>query len=505
MPKRPVVSKNRTESNRREAILLLAGWLLLFGIHGLAVIHGFGEPDTARFAVLAEEWHTTGQIHSYSYHLRTSPLYLQGLKLLRDAGLPLRDMPAVVNWLNVIMGGLLLIPLYMLWRRLIRREAALLGCLLFSATPAFWLANVYGSPHLPAFALFVTSLWLLVGWVDNGGSLRSGRLAVTVVLAVTAVLLKADLLLCFGAYPGLWLCLRAMTRRNLVIGLALPAVSLVLVVLYARLISADMPALGKSAVEWSKTFPFTLEAVRDTYNRLVPIRSVGTFLYAGLMVSLAAGLVRRRQLRVLLFAFFWALPLLLFWGLMMGNSARHLMAGFCPLLFAGAAVTVEMLRDRRLRWAVVVVVLTANYFISPQGGAISPTANLYKLNRIVEDFAYFRHTFAKTFAELVDIDKKLYIGSTTAAYVEFESFIRADSYVILNAEPRIYRLVNDGNKAQIFRIHNLTGPATVGPSENYLLFTFEPEISIRQHVKWKAYLSDAEFKDMLKIIENEPR
>jgi len=383
---------------------LVAASLLL---HALSVIEGFGEPDTARFAVLAEEWHGTGQIHSYSYHLRTSPLYLHGLKLLLDAGLPLRAVPAVVNWLSVIMGGLLLIPLYLLWRRLTSSAAAFLGCLLFSATPAFWLATIYGSPHLPAFALLVASLWLSAGWIDAGGKLRSGRLAGAGVLAVAAVLLKADLILCFGAYLGLWLCLGALTRRNLLIGLALPAVSVGLVVLYARLIAAEVPALGASAREWTATFPFTWAALADTYNRMVPVRSVGIFLYAGLLVSLSAALVRRRQLGVLAFALCWALPLLLFWGLKMGNSARHMMAGFCPLLFVGAAVTVEMLKSPRLRWPVVAAVLAANFFISPAGGTISPTANLFKLNRIVENFAYVRHTFAKAFAKLVDVDNKL--------------------------------------------------------------------------------------------------
>jgi len=105
----------------------------------------------------------------------------------------------------------------------------------------------------------------------------------------------------------------------------------------------------------------------------------------------------------------------------------------------------------------------------------------------------------------VHTQDKLYIGSTTTAYVEFESFIRADSYTILSVEPRIYRLVNDGGKAQIFRIRNLTGPTTVGPSENYLLFSFEPKISIKQHNKWKPYLSDVKFKDMFEVMEDEPR
>jgi len=506
MRERRLPQKKQARPDHTRTGLLLAGLMIIFVLHAVSMIDGFGEPDTARYGVLAEEWHTTGLIHSYSYHLRTSPLYLHSIKLLLDAGLPLAAVPAVLNWLNVIMGSLMLVPLYLLWRRLTRPSAALLGCLLLTVTPAFWLANIYGAPHLPSFALFVTSLWLLAGWASDGGDkMKSGRFIGAAVLAVLAVALKADLILCFGAYLGLMLCLGVLTRRNLIISLALPVVSLALVVLYARVITADMPMLTAAAGEWSKTFPFTLEAVTDTYNRMVPVRSVGIFLYAGAMASLVVCLVRRRHLKVLLFTLCWALPLLLFWSLKMGNSARHMMAGFCPLMFVGAVTAVETFKSPKLRWPVVLVILAANFFISPKGGTISPTANLIKLNRIVEDFAYVRHTFAKAFADLVDVDNKLYIGSTTTAYVEFESFVRADSYQVLNVEPKIYRVVNDGDKAQIFRIRKLTGPATIGPSENYLLFSFEPKISIKQHNKWKPYLSDEKFQGIFEVMDAEPK
>ena len=74
---------------RYEWPILIALVAVSLWLHAGSMIEGFGEPDTARYGVLAEEWHTTGQIHSYSYHLRTSPLYLHGLKLLLDAGMPM--------------------------------------------------------------------------------------------------------------------------------------------------------------------------------------------------------------------------------------------------------------------------------------------------------------------------------------------------------------------------------------------------------------------------------
>jgi hypothetical protein len=140
--------KRKIELNR-EVPIVAACLALSLLLHGLSVVTGFGEPDTARMASLAVEWHQTGQIHSYEYPLRTSPLYIHAIKLLLDAGVPLSSMPSILNWISLIGGSLVLIPLYLQWRLLAGPAAAAVGCLLFSATPAFWLANISGMAHLP--------------------------------------------------------------------------------------------------------------------------------------------------------------------------------------------------------------------------------------------------------------------------------------------------------------------------------------------------------------------
>ena len=500
MPNRGSESKASEHRSRKEFYILLGCVGLSLLLHGLSVVQGFGEPDAARFAVLAEEWHQTGKIHSYSYHIRTSPLYVHSIKVLLDLGLPLRIMPALLNWLNVIVGSLMLIPLYLLWRNLTRPAVSFLGCLLFSLTPAFWLANIYGMAHLPSFALFIVSLLLLSVWVEGKEHSKNVILLTAVLMAVLSICLKADLILCFGAYLGLVLHLRAPSKRNILIALAIPLVSLLGVVLYAKLVPVNSPMLSSSASDWAKTFPFSLDSLKDPINRMIPVRSTGIFLFAASLAGMVYCLIRRRHRLLLVFALCWALPLLLFWSLKMGNSARHMMAAFCPLMFLAAVMSGEVLKNTWARRAVVLVILAGNYFSSSDGGTDSPTAELHRLKKIVNEFTQIRHPIARAFIEVDGVEYKVYAGSTTIPYVEFEALVYAESFNVLQAEPRLYRLVPKGKRSQLLQIQKVMGPALVGPSDDWFLFSMEPGVNVKQKKKWLKYFDDPRF-DKFRVID----
>lgn len=477
-------------SGRRELLLLGACVLLSILLHAVSIIHGFGEPDAARLATIAVEWHQTGKIQDYSYLLRTSPMYIQAIKLSLDLGVPKAAVPSLLNWLNVILGGLTLLPLYLLWRRFARPSIAAVACLFFFMTPAFWLANIYGMPHLPSFALFITSLLLLSYGVDRKGGNAYGWMAASAFLSVLSISLKADIILCFAAYPGLVVCMNKVDRRNIAASLLIPSLALVSVLLYARLAIPYLPPLGGSAGTWVKSFPFTLQALTDRYNRMIPVRTTGIFLFAACILSILYLLVRRRHLRLLAFSLLWALPLVLFWGLKMGNSARHMMAAFCPLLLVSAIAMDDLMRSPVRLWAAIAVLLAANYFVSYEGSSISPDSRLRLLTKASRNFAYVRHTFANLFANVVEVENKAYFGTTTLPYAEWAVFLRCDSFRVIQDEPRVYKLTYADHHTQLFQVRELSGPVTLGPSEKWFMFSFEPDINIRQHPKWIKYVKD---------------
>jgi hypothetical protein len=338
----------------------------------------------------------------------------------------------------------------------------------------------------------VTSL-LLFAWgiqrSDKAGIWLTGSAAVLAMLAIT---LKADLILCFGSYLGLVFCLRAPGRRNLALTVAIPVAAVVSVIVYSRMIIAGLPAFGGSASTWSKTFPFTLEAIRDVDNALVLPRSVGLFLFIAGWASVVYCLVRRRFSRILILVLLWTVPLILFWGLKMGNSARHMMAGSCALLFLAGFIGHEVIKNKPARWLVLLTVLVLNYFVGPGGpeGTVSPPPRLHRLGPIVDGYAAKRQAHARTFASIEGPERKLYVGSTTIPYVEWEVFNWVKSFEVAQAAPRIYHLTYPNGHRQLFGIQQTTSPATVGPSPDWLLCSFEPGVSFRQDPKWLNYFKD---------------
>lgn len=174
----------------------------------------------------------------------------------------------------------------------------------------------------------------------------------------------------------------------------------------------------------------------------------------------------------------------------MGNSARHMMAAFCPLLFISALVVLDLFKSRRALWVFIAVVLLGNYFVSYEGSSISPDSRLHRLTMASRHFTFIRHTGADFFADVVDVEKKVYIGSTTIPYVEWAVFTRCKAFRLVRKEPKEYQLAYDENHTQYFQIENITGPATLGPSDEWFMFSFEPDISIRQHPKWVKYVKD---------------
>ena len=112
-------------------MVILAGTVILsIFVHGFFIMDGFGEPDAVRLAVQAAGWHQMGRIPILAYTVRTSPLHLHAMKAILDLGCPLHQLANFMNWANVIIGSLTLIPLYLLWRYLSTPKAAAIGCLL---------------------------------------------------------------------------------------------------------------------------------------------------------------------------------------------------------------------------------------------------------------------------------------------------------------------------------------------------------------------------------------
>ncbi len=89
---------------------------------------------------------------------------------------------------------------------------------------------------------------------------------------------------------------------------------------------------------WNTRFPFRWAQLVDPKNNAPITHASGTLLFAVILLALAYGLVRRgaSACRAISRSGIWGLTPLLFWGLKPGNSARHNLPVFAPLVLLAA-------------------------------------------------------------------------------------------------------------------------------------------------------------------------
>jgi hypothetical protein len=421
-PQQPPVS-------RGELMWLALGVLVSLVVHGAFVIHGLGEPDAARLTREAIVWSEVGQMPGIGYTPRTSPLYIHWMKEMLSLGLPPLWLPAVMNWTSLLLGSLSLVPLYLLGRRIASPSAAAAGLIVYSFMPAWWLGNIYGMPLVPAFFCFASSLLLFARWIglsslSNLKSLIS--IFATAVLAVAAVSLKADIVLCFGAFLLFALWQRPLKLRNTIAALVIPLIAVFLTTRYTKLIE---PQIIYSTDTWSNRWGFTWEVLTVWGNARVPLVAAGIVLAGIIAALLLYSLVFRRHTAILWLIFFWGLPAILFWCSKPGNSARHMMASYAPLaLLVGAVLTSKW--DWQ-KWAMALfTILLLNYIntdLRDMPDTVRPSSNIFSAQRHIQKMVTSWHDSAREFAMLPD-EKKVLYGEDNSTYAAWEVLARAKHF-----------------------------------------------------------------------------
>ena len=96
-------------------------------VHGVAMLSGLGEQDSARILNDAFIWRDNPSYLSLpevGYRPRVLPLSLIILRSVLQAGVPMSALPHIMNVTNVVVGAFSLVPLFLIWRRIAGRQAA---------------------------------------------------------------------------------------------------------------------------------------------------------------------------------------------------------------------------------------------------------------------------------------------------------------------------------------------------------------------------------------------
>jgi hypothetical protein len=248
---------------------------------------------------------------------------------------------------------------------------------------------------------------------------------------------------------------------------------------------------------------------------MILANAVGRVLMPASVVAIVLAAIDKRQRRYLLPAALWALPPILFWGLKLGNSARHMMAAIPVLLFVVAVVLVSRIRATVLRVAIVVLLVTLNYVLGPpKGDSISPTSQLHALNSHIQEYVGNLHKGGKAFA-VFPVPSKMYVGSPGAPYALHEVMARSRELETYESEETStpleiefaerwpsYVARYDEEVVYVIGITQVTAPYNMPPMEDWFCFSIEPGILTKNNVmKWRPYIFEAVREDPTSVYD----
>jgi hypothetical protein len=461
---------------RYEWLLIALAALAALWLHWHYRVSGFGEQDAARLACDAINWHFEGSIDltKVDYRLRTSPLYIHGLKLALDHGLRVSSLPAVMNGLSALASSACMVGLYLLFRQLSTPAIAAAATLVYSLTPSFWLGSVYGMPTLPALTLLVFSA-LAFGKAADQRGFRSlgfaGFLALSIVLAALAFSIKADMALSSGA---LLLALIARGRlRPVMLACIVLIVGLgtLFTVLYAHHVALPVVEAPKNTHEvggflesWSARFPFKWSLLIDPKNNAPISHAAGTLLFAICLLALCQGALGNKRRRWLTFgAAAWGLPPMLFWGLKPGNSARHNLPALPALVFLAVLMLFQLVDNRgRRAWILIVMLLALGQMDMTGGQSVTPRVNVLLAAEQVEHATGSLHARVREFMSSPNPKKAIIETEYLLSYSEFEAWAAAKK-PSLRERRNSQKTIGDGPDRETRVLH--TASARVAKSQ----------------------------------------
>jgi hypothetical protein len=435
-------------------------WVLLaiayVVVHASQIGSVFGEADGARMATDAAGWHYSGKVHleSTEYRMRTSPLYLQLLKLAMDCGLHLRGLPRVMAWMSLLASVVALTGAYFLFRQFIGKVGAAIAVGFMILAPAFWLAASYGMSHGPGLAMFIVALSTFSVALTGERTPRSffGICALATLFVFMAIAFKADLVLNGLAFPGLVLAKRRLEWRTFVTSCAIVVIGLGLQMLYVKALVTPLPA-AQSTTEFAQTFnqkfPFALANFSAGAACITHAFGPVTLLFG--VAALVSALTSREGYRLAIFAVGWGLPIVLFWGFMLGNSARHNLSAVAPLslLLARLALNASETPARAAVFAAFIAGFDYTWDQKGEGtgfGTVVPRTDVFAIMPGVIEGSESTHKWARGFSRL-RADKKALVARWSTPFAVYE-VLRLDE----NAKSVAY----DGHEISVNRADGAT-------------------------------------------------
>jgi hypothetical protein len=438
-------------------------------LHLAAPMHSYlGESDSVAFVTDALLW-VKGGIRSNlvsEYRYYTSPGYIWLVtRLLPDASsATVAAAATVMNRINVAMSALIVVPFFLVARRLIGARAAAMATLLVSFVPTFWQGGEYGFPTLPAEFFLLWAIWGFDRWLASERPRRHDAwwlVFVEMCLLVT-VLLKVDVYLGAVALWGLLALRRCFTWSNAMLLVVIGVVPVALSYAYSSALLVNSASTATYVGAWETKFPLDPTQALSWSHLLQLAKSMGVFTLPLFVVALAWLVKDRRALLAALLAA-WAATPVLFWYFRVGDSARHHVPASVPVAL-GVATLLAALPVRAIgRYAALALLVAVNYATFPPSAntAITSGRLIGSGERLAATLAYYYRPARELAGE--DVEREAYVGSWRRIwYYQAEVMGRADSILGYQRHSRYGFPAIDVEYLRGGRVHVLTSVAAAG-------------------------------------------
>ena len=482
---------------RMEWLCLAAAVVVSLVVHAGMMIDGLGEQDAARLAVDASLWHQGGSYVYFDgdYKPKVSPLYLHMLKSYLDCGGSVASLPAAMNWTNVVLASVLIVPAYLLWRLLAGAVAAVLATIIWSFAPVFWLSGLYGMPHLPSLMMLVLAGLAFAYHLRLAGWRRWALYACTAVALTLSCMLKADVILCSLGLVGIAIVMRRLTWGVMARWAALPLLAAGATVGYSGILAPSAPRAGEFLSQWQQQYPFSVNAVMNS-QVLVLVKVLGPVSFGAAIASGLWLLWRRQERRLVMLAAMWSLPSILFWSLKDGNCARHMLSPYfmVPLMIGTAFVllakTLAARRGRGVAWlfghpgatmaVLSVALVVGNYFsIPPTRDLAQPSTRLVESRELLQDRLLYLASRGRQFAQMSD-ERKVLVGASTNPYILWEQLqVCSDFHWAGQSQVPVLELMTPFGAQQV-RVVEVQQPCTYCVPAGWRPWWMENGIEVKQ-------------------------
>lgn len=447
------------------------------------VLKGFGEIDATKIAVSVIDISNHGSNAAFVnfYFSDVIPLYLLYLKWsMKLLNYDYSYLPFVMNYTNAVIGTLIIIPSYILIKRLFGNTAiAFCSVLALIFAPSFYQSSIMGFPHLIAFFFLLLSLTVYLAGIDNDQKSR-GRFFMfpAGVFLTIAFLFKSDILLVTGIYFGLLMMRKVRDKGTIAGSFLMILISGILFLILRNMILGPSSGTTMSKEGLSKWYAFSLilpSAIGYYIAQAKPIAygaGIATFCMG--LVSFMFYLYKKRS-DILVFIISWAALPTVFWMVMIGNNARHNMFTVLPLL----VIIVVLFFEKAPRYAtgLTIVLIICNFFLTaPSFSILRPSGSLFKSNALLEDRMEIFQSLAK---EITDINEKkiAVLGTFHNPHVIIELMRSAPSYKASKIGRENYR-INIGNKEFVFIYFVVVNPGDLDEGVDQII----NEYDLRDHV-----------------------